>query len=128
MLTTFISSSLVLPIPASLAPQPGTAPSICAPPHGKDAPIQGATLLEELHTPPLPVTHVFLGYRWSHNESAATPNRQWLDNDRQSFRSCLRFDVNRDCRGSMLKELLPPVSKAGGNPSGDSLPHGFSPE
>lgn len=29
ILTTFISSSLVLPIPASLAPQPGTAPSIC---------------------------------------------------------------------------------------------------
>jgi len=26
------------------------------------------------------------------------------------------------------KKLLPPVSKAGGNPSGDSLPHGFSPE
>ncbi|KAG0755094.1 hypothetical protein G6F24_012066 [Rhizopus arrhizus] len=41
MLTTFISSSLVLPIPASLAPQPGTAPSICAPPHGEDAPIRG---------------------------------------------------------------------------------------
>lgn len=52
---------------------------------------KGATLSGKLQTPPLPVTHVFLGYRWSHNESAAIPCRQWLDNDRQSFRSCLQL-------------------------------------
>ena len=52
----------------------------------------GDTLSEELHTPPLPVTHVFLGYRWSYNGSAAIPDRQWLDNDKQSFRSCLQLN------------------------------------
>lgn len=29
--------------------------------------LPGATLSEELQTPPLPVTHVFLGYCWSHS-------------------------------------------------------------
>ncbi len=48
----------------------------------------GATLLEELHTPPLPVTHVFLGYRWSYSGSA-TNIKDWLDNGKQSFRSVL---------------------------------------
>ena len=41
IITTFISSSLALPMPASLAPRPGTAPSVYAPPHGKDAPRRG---------------------------------------------------------------------------------------
>lgn len=51
----------------------------------------------KLRTLPLPATHVSLGYRWSHNESAATPYKQWLDNDRQSFRSCLLWGrENRD--------------------------------
>lgn len=48
----------------------------------------GATLSEELHTPPLPVTHVFLGYRWSYSGSA-TISKDWLDNGKQSFRSVL---------------------------------------
>lgn len=38
ILTVFISDSHVLPIPASLAPQPGTAPSICSLPRGRTAP------------------------------------------------------------------------------------------
>ncbi len=76
IITTFISSSLVLPMPASLAPRPGTAPSVYALPHGRNAPHQGATLSGKLQTPPLPVTRVSLGYRWSHNESATIPYRQ----------------------------------------------------
>jgi hypothetical protein len=37
-------------------------------PHGNGLPeYPGATLSEELHTPPLPVTHVFLGYCWSYS-------------------------------------------------------------
>lgn len=37
-------------------------------PHGTCMPKNlGATLSEELHTPPLPVTHVFLGYCWSYS-------------------------------------------------------------
>ncbi|CAG9237504.1 hypothetical protein PSP6_740064 [Paraburkholderia tropica] len=32
--------------------------------------LPGATLSEELHTPPLPVTHVFLGYCWSYSRFA----------------------------------------------------------
>lgn len=35
------------------------------------------------------MTHVYVGYRWSHNESAATPFWRWLDNDKQSCRSVL---------------------------------------
>jgi hypothetical protein len=48
----------------------------------------GATLLEELHTPPLPVTHVFLGYCWSYSRFtvlAAKLTRP--NNDTPSFRS-----------------------------------------
>ena len=56
----------------------------------------GATLSGELRTLPLPVMHVALGYRWSHNESATTPYWRQLDNDRQSFRSCLRGRKNGD--------------------------------
>jgi len=41
IITTFISSSLTLPMPASLAPQPGTAPSIHGLPHGRTAPSRG---------------------------------------------------------------------------------------
>ena len=49
----------------------------------------GATLSDGLHTPPLPVVHAVVGYRWSYNESATAPCGRQLDNDRQSFRSCL---------------------------------------
>ena len=38
------------------------------------------------------MTHVFLGYRWSHNESAANLRASQMDNDRQSFRSSLQRD------------------------------------
>jgi len=41
ILTAFISSSLTLPVPASLAPQPGTAPSIHGLPRGKFMPFRG---------------------------------------------------------------------------------------
>ena len=69
LLTRFISSSLPLTVSASLAPQPLCcleSPSkhltaLTRPIHPR------ATLSEELHTPPLPVTHVFLGYCWSYS-------------------------------------------------------------
>ncbi len=48
----------------------------------------GATLSEELHTPPLPVTHVFLGYCWSHSRFTSSPGHQARqNNDTPSFRS-----------------------------------------
>jgi hypothetical protein len=37
------------------------------------------------------MTHVFLGYRWSHNESASNLRASWVDNDRQGFRSSLQM-------------------------------------
>ena len=50
--------------------------------------LTGATLLEELHTPPLPVTHVFLGYCWSYSRfSTHTDSPVRLNNDTPSFRS-----------------------------------------
>jgi len=48
----------------------------------------GATLSEELHTPPLPVTHVFLGYCWSYSRFTSSPRHQARqNNDTPSFRS-----------------------------------------
>ncbi|MEX3858389.1 hypothetical protein AB3X94_30825 [Paraburkholderia sp. BR10923] len=48
----------------------------------------GATLSEELHTPPLPVTHVFLGYCWSHSRFTSSLEHQaGQNNDTPSFRS-----------------------------------------
>src|SRR5690242_6969688 len=48
----------------------------------------GATLSEELHTPPLPVTHVFLGYCWSYSRFTSSPRLQVRqNNDTPSFRS-----------------------------------------
>ena len=48
----------------------------------------GATLSEELHTPPLPVTHVFLGYCWSYSRFTSSPGYQARqNNDTPSFRS-----------------------------------------
>ena len=48
----------------------------------------GATLSEELHTPPLPVTHVFLGYCWSYSRFPSSPGHQARqNNDTPSFRS-----------------------------------------
>ena len=70
------STPLLLGVSRSLL-----AESIC-PKHPR------ATLSEELHTPPLPVTHVFLGYCWSYSRftilavQLTRPN-----NDTPSFRS-----------------------------------------
>ncbi len=51
ILTVFIRGSHVLPIPASLAPQPGTAPSICSLPRGRTAPwIGGYVVGRASHT------------------------------------------------------------------------------
>jgi hypothetical protein len=36
--------------------------------------LPGGTLLEELHTSPLPVTHVFLGYCWSYSRFTTLAN------------------------------------------------------
>lgn len=85
--------------------------------------MKGTTLSEELHTPPLPVTRVFLGYRWSYNESATTLQARRLDNDRQSFRSCLRFDVSK---GLPMQHALRCFLLFGGrrNPCGDSSRQG----
>jgi len=47
--------------PSSLTPSL-LGVSICAPHDAHLPELPGATLSEELHTPPLPVTHVFLGY------------------------------------------------------------------
>jgi hypothetical protein len=90
MLTRFISSSLPLTLSASLAPQPRCcwecpnrilAEPIC-PKH------PGATLSEELHTPPLPVTRVFLGYCWSYSRfTTLAVKLTRSNNDTPSFRS-----------------------------------------
>lgn len=69
IVTVFISSSLKLPMSASLATRFGTAPNLPSPlavlrTH------TGVTLSGELCTPPLPVTHIPLGYCWSHSRSA----------------------------------------------------------
>jgi hypothetical protein len=57
--------------------------------HDADLPeLPGATLSEELHTPPLPVTHVFLGYCWSYSRfyyPVVLPTGP--NNDTPSFRS-----------------------------------------
>lgn len=47
--------------------------------------------------------HVFLGYRWSYNESAANLRASLVDNDRQSFRSSLQRD-KQELTGSACSE------------------------
>ena len=57
-LTVFISSSLTLTVPPSLAPQPPCRwqyPPVT--PHGKQGPQMRGYIVRELGTPPLPVTH-----------------------------------------------------------------------
>ena len=51
--------------------------------------ISGATLSEKLHTPPLPVTHVLLGYCWSHSRFSTSQGcpPEKLNNDKPSLRS-----------------------------------------
>jgi hypothetical protein len=51
ILTVFISSSLELPVPASLASQPGTAPSVRILPRGRDPPNEGDYIVRRASHP-----------------------------------------------------------------------------
>jgi hypothetical protein len=82
----------------------------------------GATLSEELHTPPLPVTHVFLGYCWSHSRFtilAAQLTRP--NNDTPSFRS-YRFANPLPLTAQELHTSLHPVG--GGEAADGAEPDG----
>jgi hypothetical protein len=90
LVTRFISSSLTLTLSASLAPRPPCCwESPDRAPRGTGPPERpGATLSEELHTPSLPMTHVFLGYCWSYSRFTTLPTQQVRpNNDKPSFRS-----------------------------------------
>ena len=52
------------------------------------------------------MTHVFLGYRWSYNESAANLQASWMDNDRQSFRSSLQRDKQELTESACLEKCF----------------------
>ena len=86
-------------------------------PHGNGLPeYPGATLSEELHTPPLPVTHVFLGYCWSYSRFTSSPGQQARqNNDTPSFRS-YRFANPLPLAAQELHTSLPPV---GGDEAAD---------
>lgn len=74
MVTIFISSSLQLPLPASLAPCPLTAGSFRSSPHDEVTSNLEGTLSGRLHTAPLPVLHAPVGYCWSHNRFTIRAN------------------------------------------------------
>src|SRR5208283_3548214 len=66
-LTTFISSSLELAMPSTLAPDRLGASSRRIPSREVRPPRRGeVTLSQELRTVRLPRPHVLVGYRWSH--------------------------------------------------------------
>jgi hypothetical protein len=104
------STPLLLGVSRSLL-----AESIC-PKHPR------ATLSEELHTPPLPVTHVFLGYCWSYSRftilavQLTRPN-----NDTPSFRS-YRFANPLPLTAQELHTSLHPVG--GGEAADGAEPDG----
>ena len=71
---------------------------------------------EELHTPPLPVTHVFLGYCWSYSRFTSSPGHQARqNNDTPSFRS-YRFTNPLPLRAQELHTSPRPV---GGDEAAD---------
>jgi hypothetical protein len=82
----------------------------------------GATLSEELHTPPLPVTHVFLGYCWSYSRFTilAIPLTR-PNNDTPSFRS-YRFANPLPLTAQELHTSLHPVG--GGEAADGAEPDG----
>ena len=71
-----------------------------------------ATLSEELHTPPSPVTHVFLGYCWSYSRftilavQLTRPN-----NDTPSFRSYRLATPSPSGAGNA--HIIPPCRRRG---------------
>jgi hypothetical protein len=98
------STPLLLGVSRSLL-----AESIC-PKHPR------ATLSEELHTPPLPVTHVFLGYCWSYSRFTILAVRLTRpNNDTPSFRS-YRFANPLPLTAQELHTSLHPV---GGDEAAD---------
>jgi len=115
LLTRFISSSLALTVSASLAPQPlccseSLSEYLAAFTHPL---LLRATLSEELHTPPLPVTHVFVGYCWSYSRfTSHAILLTWPNNDTPSLRSCLQRSVAQGLgsyiqQSALLAELKP---------------------
>lgn len=82
----------------------------------------GATLSEKLQTPPLPVTHVLLGYCWSYSRFTSSPRHQARqNNDTPSFRS-YRFANPLPLAAQELHTSLHPVG--GGEAADGAEPDG----
>ena len=77
---------------------------------------------EELHTPPLPVTHVFLGYCWSYSRfTVLAVQLTRPNNDTPSFRS-YRFANPLPLTAQELHTSLHPVG--GGEAADGAEPDG----
>lgn len=66
LVTAFISSSLVLPVPASQPSYPPCYWETLRRSHDLTESRLGEAFSEELYTLPLPATHIFVGYYRSH--------------------------------------------------------------
>jgi len=114
MLTVFIGSSLALTMPVSLAPRSVAARDLCHPTSRRDGTLAGATLSGELHTPPLPVTHVSVGYCQSHDRFAIgvrPRGRDRSNNNAQSFALRVCFVAMAQMPGGTKHtNVTPPVA------------------